>query len=342
MLLRLIKVFPVLCVLLLCYGCHYPQSGDAWSSYGQQKIDSVDFRTHHHYWKGFNFMATDSFAVLSRAPFEPQLTYAADSSLWVLPKYLLMVEDIRPDAADTAGVFWIKIAAVSSRDFTPQKGQVVTGWVSEPDLLSHTVPDTPISKFIYGFSSSRLKFILACIVLAVVAYLFQAVRRKHIHMVHFNDIGSFYPTLLCLLVSGTAVLYQSMQVYVPDTWVEYYFHPALNPFSPDLAPVIAIFIMAVWSLILVGLAVVDDLLRRPDFTDAFSYTLGLIGVCMILYLFFTMVSPLPLSYPLLAAYWAFALYRYRRSRATRYLCGNCGAPLTRLGKCPHCGAVNEQ
>lgn len=336
-----IKFFMLLCGVLLLTACHYPQKGDAWSSYGQKEVDSADFRTHHHYWKGFNFVTTDSFHINSRAPFEPQLTYVSDSVKTVLPHRLLIVEDIDADMTDTSNTFWIKIAALDSRDFNPQTGKIMTGWVSEPELLSHTVPDTPISKFIHGFSNARLKFILSCIGLAIAVYLLQTVRRKHIHMVHFNDIGSFYPTLLCLLVSGTAVLYQSMQVYVPDTWVEYYYHPVLNPLTPDLAPIIALFISAVWALILVSVAVFDDLLRRPDFTDAFSYLLGLASVCMVLYLFFTTAVPLLLAYPLLAVYWAFAIHRYRKGRSPRYLCGNCGAPLAHLGKCPRCGMINK-
>lgn len=342
MLLRLVKLLVCLCGALLLGSCHYPQQGDSWSTYGQGRVDSVDFRLRHHFWKGFNFMAVDSFVIMSRAPFEAQLAYATKSSRVISPRHLLMVEDIRPDTASTSGFFWIKIAAVSSKDFSSDTGRVMTGWVRESDLLAHAVPNTPISKFIHGFSNARLKFILLCIGLATAGYLFQAVRRKHIHMVHFNDIDSAYPTLLCLFVSGTAVLYQSMQVYVPDTWVEYYFHPVLNPFNPDLPPIISIFIFAVWALILIGLAVIDDMMRRPDFTDAFSYTLGLVCVCLALYLFFTVVIPLPWAYPLLLAYWIFAIVRYRQKKIVHYTCGKCGAMLSNLGKCPHCGAINKQ
>ena len=339
--LNVVKFLLFLSSALLLAACHYPQKGDAWSSYGQQKVDSAEFRTHHHYWKGFNFVATDSLHICSRAPFEPQLAYVSDSLRTVRPHNLLIVEDIQTDTTDTAGTFWVRIAALSSRDFNPQAGKITTGWVREQELLAHTVPDTPISKFIHGFSNARLKFILTCIGLAIVGYFLQTVRRKHIHMVHFNDIGSFYPTLLCMLVSGTAVLYQSMQVYVPDTWVEYYFHPVLNPLTPDLAPIIALFISAVWALILVSVAVFDDLLRRPDFTDAFSYLLGLASVCMVLYIFFTTAVPPLLAYPLLAVYWVFAIRRYRAGRCPRYLCGNCGAPLEHVGRCPRCGMINE-
>ena len=90
-------------------------------------------------------------------------------------------------------------------------------------------------------------------------------------------------------------------------------------------------------------------------TDVLSFPLGengvydknedtgasLLGVCMVLYLFFSLTTPCYLGYPCLVAYWAFALTRYLRHRSPRYVCGRCGRRINRLGRCPHCGAVNE-
>ena len=47
------------------------------------------------------------------------------------------------------------------------------------------------------------------------------------------------------------------------------------------------------------------------------------------------------GYPCLVAYWAFAIRSYARHRTPRYVCGRCGAALPRLGRCPHCGALNQ-
>ena len=144
-------------------------------------------------------------------------------------------------------------------------------------------------------------------------FLIQAARRRHLHIVHFNDIGSFYPTLLCLTVSGAATLYGSLQHFVPETWVEFYYHPTLNPFGLPL--VLSVFVASVWLM--------------------------LAGVCMVLYLFFSLSAPYYVGYPCLVAYWAFAIRSYARHRTPRYVCGRCGAALPRLGRCPHCGAMNE-
>lgn len=340
------KIFLLLFTVLTAVSCHYPASGDHWTANSANEIDSVEFRTAHHYWRGYNFVATDSFRIFSRPPFTPEPVYASDSSVVVCEDDVLVVEDVAADSLDDARI-WVKVAAVGGFETYGPDGayaaaeRIRSGWVPESELLSASVPDEPVSKFIRGFSDGRLKLALSCVGLAVLLYLVQAVRRRRVRLVHFNDVDSFYPTLLCLVVSGMAVLYQTLQVYVPETWVEFYFHPTLNPFHPGLPPVMSLLVAAVWAFVLSGVAVLDDLRRRPDLPDGFSYVAGLGAACMLLYLFFTVAVPPKLGYALLALYWWFAIRRYRRGRP-RYLCGRCGRTLAALGTCPHCGALNER
>ena len=92
------------------------------------------------------------------------------------------------------------------------------GWVHEQDLLARVVPDDSISQFIHAFSNTHLIYFLSVLGVLSVLWLVRRMRRKRFHIVHFDDIGSCYPTLLCLTLSGAATLYASMQNFVPDTW----------------------------------------------------------------------------------------------------------------------------
>lgn len=337
-------LLPLLLALpALFTSCQYERNDDHWVETNQVRPDSTDFRATHHYWRNFNFMVTDSLPAHSRAPFEPQLTFRPDTSINIAPGDVLVVEEIRADTAQRHAPYWVRVTALSMRDTVISRSSITSGWVTESSLLERAVPNTPISKFIRQFSDSRIKIALLGIVLFGLLLLIQRIRRRNIRLVHFADIGSFYPTLFCLCVAATAVIYQTMQVYAPDTWVEFYFHPTLNPFSPTLPLILSIFVAAVWGLLLIAIAVVDDVRQRLNFTDALAYLAGLGAISLLLYLFFTQAVPILLAYPILALYWSITLIRYlRRDRGPQYLCGQCGAPLTQLGPCPHCGATNRE
>ena len=55
---------------LLFTGCYYshPERLDPWDPEEAADIDSMAFRTSHHYWKGFNFEATDTLRLATRPP----------------------------------------------------------------------------------------------------------------------------------------------------------------------------------------------------------------------------------------------------------------------------------
>lgn len=329
--------------MALFSSCRYDNGEDHhWLPAGSGDVDSVEFRTKHHYHRGFNFRLIDTLSIATRPPFAPRLTFTTDSLTTLRKQDIVMVEEVKSDTGVTSKTseYWIRLTALSAADGNTT--EIKTGWVNERSLLSAGVPDHPISRFIRGFSDRRLKVTLFCIAVAAMLIIFQALRHRRLRLVHFNDIGSFYPTLLTLLVSGTAVLYQTMQEFVPDTWIEFYYHPTLNPFNPQLPPVVALFVAAVWLLVIGFMAVTDELRRRIDITDGLTYLSGLCVVCIFLYLIFTIAIPVRLAYPLLALYWTFAIVRYKRHHdSPRYLCGKCGHPLQKLGKCPSCGAENS-
>ena len=332
----------ILCTLLLgCPGlflvsCHYQHRTNS----GEKDslallpigIDTVAFRQTHHYWTGYNLVAADSITLQASQDSvrAAQMAFISDNKIYRNDPLVVAAVAIVP--ADTVDTVWVKVA----------RDQLTQGWVRESELLEKAVPDDPISKSIHRFSRGRSFYVVCCFGIAVAFLLLQLFRHKHLRMVHFRDISSFYPTLLCITVSGGAALYGSIQRFVPETWEEFYFHPTLNPFHPDLPLILALFVASVWLMIIVGVAVVEELRRQPDLGDGLAYLASLGGVCMLLYLVFTQTVPLYFGYPLLLAYWAWAVMRYVRHRPSHFLCGNCSHPIpTGTDICPKCGLRNS-
>lgn len=339
-----IALLAVLPALLSFTSCHYPKENDGWNMDGTTYIDSATFIRTHHYWINTNFVATDSFKLMSRAPFFPSLTYTADSQYVVNRSDLLVVEDIKADTSlsSSAVKIWLKVAGVKDLESDTSTTRIVSGWIQENHFLKDVSPNYPISKMIIGFSNMRFKIISCTVALFLLMLIGLSASRKKISLVHFNDIDSLYPTLFCMAISGEAVIYQSIQVFIPDTWTEYYFHPTLNPFNPRLPLIMSLLISSVWFTIVVGIATLDELRRKIQWPYLFGYVVGLATLSLTLYMVFAVVCPVWVSYPLLLAYWIFAIVRYRRFGAKAYLCGNCGRPIGHSGVCPYCGAMNVE
>ena len=182
--------------------------------------------------------------------------------------------------------------------------------------------------------------VLSFLALGIIFFGIQNLRHARFQMVHINDIKSFYPTLLCLVVSSSAVLYGAIQQFAPSVWESYYYNPTLNPLTSNALP-IRLFLLSLWTMLIVLIAVIDDVFKQPAVVDAVAYLASLFGVCMVLYLFFTQSVHIYLGYPVLAAYWSFALHRHFQHNRSPYRCGECGAGLETKGKCPKCGAIND-
>ena len=294
--------------LVSCYN-RGPITPDAWNL-TEQQIDSISFYTTHHYTQNYNFIVTsDSLVVIAQQPEAmpipevfSSLHGAADSSLFTLHSSLfkgerIVVADIMTVPSDTIDSVWVKVA----------RDQLTFGWIHENELLAKVSPDDPISQFIDFFSDVHLLVFLAFCVVIVAAYGVRRLMRRGAKIVHFNDIPSFYPTTLCLLVASSAVLYSSIQLFGPESWRHFYYHPSLNPFGMPLH--LGLFVTSVWAIIIVAIATVDDVTKHLPLGSAILYLGGLLAVCAVCYVVFSITTLYYIGYPLLIAYYIFALRR---------------------------------
>ena len=317
-------------VVLHCVSCYRqePQTSDAWNL-TERQVDSISFYTTHHYTQNYNFLVkTDTLGLVIQHPTELLSGLLVDT-IRVFRGDLLVVADITKMPTDTIDSVWVKVA----------RDQQTIGWVRESELLNRVEPDAPISRFIDFFSDTHMLIFLAFFVVVAASYVIMLMLRRKAKIVHFNDINSFYPTLLVLLVASSAVFYSTIQLYAPDSWRHFYYHPTLNPFSVPVH--LGLFLLSVWAIVIIFVATIDDVRRHLPLGESIVYLLGLAGVCALNYVVFSITTLYFVGYPLLVAYVSFALWRYIRYSSYRYQCGACGAKLQHKGTCPHCGAVNE-
>ncbi len=319
----------VLTLLLLasCYN-QGQQTPDAWDL-TQKQLDSISFYTTHHYTQDYNFLVrADSMAIIKQLPAEALSDMPVDT-LMVYRGQHLVVADITTVPADTIDSIWVKVA----------RDQDTFGWIHEHDMLTAVSPDDPISEFIDFFSDAHLLIFLGLIVVVGAVFVIRKLNIRQAKLVHFNDIPSFYPTLLCILVATAAMLYSSIQVFDPEKWRHFYYHPTLNPYAVPFS--LGAFLVSLWAMLIVFIAVHDDVRRLLPFANALLYLLGLGATCAAVYVVFSFFTLYYIGYPLYAAYVVFALWCYFRRPRPRYQCGRCGSLLYDKGTCPHCGALNE-
>lgn len=309
-------LIPFLFLLALLAACHYrpmyiPES--------EEEGDSARINT-RAYALNSNFQVEADTLWLHVLPF-------MDTVALVQGDEVVVAEfDVHPQ--DSVDSVWVKVA----------RDQETIGWIQERRLLENIVPVDPISRFIHLFSNAHtLPFFL---VLAVffLWFVYRAVRRKQIKLIWLNDIDSVFPLLLSLLMAIAATTYNSIQHFVPETWERYYYEPTLNPF--DVPFILGFFIVCVWLIVLVGVAVLDDLFHQTKAEVAFFYLVGLVSCCIFIYVFFTYLN-IYIAYVCLAAYGAGCIRWFCKSDRYPYVCGACGAKMRAKGICPHCGALNE-
>lgn len=322
----------LLLMLLTMGSCYHrkPVVSDAFPvSYSARQLDSISFYSRHHYSQNFNFVVkADSLVLLRQQPEEAFSQLLATDSLTVHRHDHLVVADIRMLPTDSIDSVWVQVA----------RDQHTIGWVHESSLLASVDPDDPISQFISTFSDVHLLIFLIIIVVIGFVYLMRKMLRGNARIVHFNDIDSFYPTLLVLLVASAATFYASIQTFAPEVWRHFYFHPTLNPFATPL--ILSVFLISIWAILIVGLAAADDVRHQLPLGEAVVYLCGLAAVCAVDYIIFSLTTLYYIGYLLLVAYLYFALQRYFRYSRAGFYCGNCGAKLHEKGCCPHCGAEN--
>lgn len=319
-------------LVLLCSSCYHQNTKNInenlLDSVGQN--DSSHFKATHHYSSNYNFVVKADSLVLSKQQPEETLSHLQEDSLVVYKNDHLVVADIRIMSADSIDSVWVQVA----------RDQQTFGWIHESKLLPNVVPDDPISLFISTFSDIHLLVFLVIIVLISVYYIMRKLLSASLPIVHLRDINSIYPTLLVLLVATAATFYASIQLFAPQVWHHFYFHPTLNPFSVPLP--LNLFLLSVWAILLIGLAAIDDVRHLLPLGDAVLYLCGLAAVCAVNYIIFSVSTLYYIGYPLLIVYVYWAIKRYIKMPRIKFVCGNCGMPLEKSRRCKHCGALNEE
>lgn len=297
------SVLSLLAVLMLtaCYN-RKPVTSEA-LRLTEEQMDSLSFYSTHHYTQNFNFLVKADSLHLKYDPnssvspeFIDENTLAVDSVTFFRGDHIV-VADIKTIPSDSIDSVWVKVA----------RDQVAMGWVRESELLPAVTPDDPISVFIDTFSNKHLLFFLALLVLVGSAYGLRKLHSQNAYIIHFNDIPSYYPTVLAVLVAASATFYSSIQLFGPETWRHFYYHPTLNPFVVPFH--LQLFLMSVWAIVIMTIATIDDVRHHLSLSDAVLYLLGLAGVCAVLYVVFSITTLYYIGYPLLVAYIVFAFSR---------------------------------
>ena len=308
------------------------KGGQAVPSQGEltkEQLDSIRFAAEHHYTLGANFVVKSDSLMLIRQQPEEELSGLHIDSFAVGANTHLVVAEIRTISSDPVDSIWLKVAT----------DDMQFGWNRECTLLQQLVPDAPISLFINTFSNIHVAVTAVLLLLVISLLLLTTILRRKAFIVHFHDIRSIYPTLLCIIVALGATFYATIQNFAQDAWQDFYFHPTLNPLAVE--PLLGFFLLTFWAIQIVGLAVIDDVRHQLNLGDAVLYMFGLSAVCAVNYIVFSISTLYYIGYPLLVVYIIVALLLYLRKGKAKYVCGKCGAKLVDKGRCPRCGAVNE-
>ena len=243
----------------------------------------------------------DSLVLVKQQPEELMSELPVDSFA-VKKDRLLVVTDIRMVPKDSIDSVWVQLATEDN----------TFGWTRESKMLQQVVPADPISEFIMTFSNVHLLIFMVIIVVIAIAYLIRKVSCSNIYIVHYNDIDSPYPTALVILVAISAAFYATIQTFEPETWRHFYFHPTLNPFA--VPRILGFFLAAVWAVVIVGLACVDEVYHRLPRGEGVLYLGGLASVCALDYIIFSVLTLYYIGYVLLVAYIWFAITTYLKRK----------------------------
>lgn len=302
--------------------CHYSRPDLSDSQLGEKTRDSLAYLYDYHYTLGANLEVHPDSVLLERLPVK-------DSYLPLYKGDRVVVAEFAIHPQDSVDSVWVKLA----------HSQEAQGWMRDKEVKQSFVPVDSISQFIHFFSDTHASYFVIIFALFVGVYLFRAFLKKQLRMVYFNDIDSIYPLLLCLLMAFSATVYETMQVFAPDTWQHFYFNPTLSPFKVPF--ILSVFLFGIWLFIIVSLAVLDDLFRQLTPAAAVFYLLGLMSCCIFCYFFFILTTPFYIGYLFLFFFVMLFVKTLRRGSRYKYRCGHCGQKLKAKGVCPQCGAINE-
>lgn len=313
----------ILMLIISLSSCHYPRPNLEDENLEQRVRDSLTYLYERHYtWDANLEVRADSVPL--------ELLPVKDAYYMLHKGDRVVVAEFAVHPTDSVDSIWVKLA----------HSQDVQGWLREADLKRAFVPTDSISQAIYVFSDTHASYFIVVFAIFVAVWLVRAFHRKQLQLVYFNDIDSLYPLALCLLMAFCATVYESMQVFVPETWEHFYYNPTLSPFRVPL--LLSLFLSGLWTFVVVLVATVDVLFRRLPLSTAVFYLLGLASACIFCYFFFILTTGIYVGYVFLALLAVLFVRVLRRSLHTSvYRCGNCGEALAQKGVCPYCGALNE-
>lgn len=321
--LPLFLVASLFLVTVLSTSCRYREPRfSSPDSIPQLTIDSVFYLYKYHYTLGTNLIIKADTLLLTQLPITDtyDTLYRGDT---------IVVAEFMINPGDSIDSVWVKVA----------HNQDIQGWIREKEVNRDLVPISLISQLITLFSRIHEGVFFVLISIFVVIYSFKLWRRERLRLVFYHDIDSAYPILLCFLTAFCATLYESIQMFYPETWEHFYFNPTLNPLGVPF--ILSLFLLGLWGIVVVLLAAIEETLKMLRLSAALFYLMGLVAACVACYIFFIFAAHLFIGYPLLV-YFFYKIIRKAVGKHTyHYRCGRCGTLLRGKGKCPSCGAINE-
>ncbi len=260
-----------------------------------RQVDSLMFRLSHHYSENFNFVVkADSLTLIPRE---------GDIALDTCKVYdgdVIVVASIKTIPGDSIDSVWVKVA----------HDQYTMGWVLEEELLKSTVPDDMISEMLDALTGSRGFWMSSVVLAGVVGFLLRRRRNNGLQILRFEEMDGFYPCLFLTIIAVMASLYASIQNFLPEYWQEYYYHPTLNPLQLPL--VMACLVVLVWLVIIVYIAVIDEVYHHFYFVPGVTYLLELTGIAMCEYLIVSWTTLFYIGYLLMPLMVAFMWYEVKK------------------------------
>ena len=304
------------------YSCKYTEPKIDKEEISDKSKDSLYQLYHYHYTLNKNLEAWSDTVKLAQLPFKDKFVTITKGDRVVVAEFM-----VQP--SDTVDSVWVKVA----------RDQKTQGWVHESTIVNNFVPVNPGSQAIFVFSHTHASYSLIIVTLVLAIYLFRVYRKKKLMLVYFNDINSVYPLMLCFLLAFSATIYESMQMFAPETWQHFYFNPTLSPFKVPF--ILSVVVLSIWAFIVVFLASLEELFRQLSPSSAFLYLMGLAACCIFCYFFFIIATSFYIGY-LFLAYFFYLLMKKVNGRMTyKYRCGKCGALMKDKGECPSCGTINQ-
>lgn len=294
----------VLCVFASCGGDKVDVANWDLTEYQQ---DSVHFSKYHHYNVGTNFVVVKDSLDLRSIPegWPMTIDFMLDSAVVFEGEDFVVTEIFMPNNEDSLSMdsVWVRVGT----DGKP------LGWVPETLLLERSIPVGPISRCIYWFSTYHLYWFLIVVVVAGVLVVYRKKRNKSLGLIfNIHKMDSFYPTAFCVSIATAAMLYATIQTFMPDNWIEFSYHYSLNPLGQPF--LISLFLVFTWLSVILLLSVVYDLWRVLSAIDFLSFMFGLLSWGGVIYIVTTTTAEYYVGYAIYLGYVGFALYQYMRHK----------------------------